>query len=126
MYHEEFSYSPFLEETKKGSNKMVVRDIPLLVVGMALFVTGTGLLIYWAYRDGVFNFLKATHYIALVMFILAGVLTWYGLVAGSAGSNNFTITGKQWGALVLSVLISALWWGRFVYSISPAIEAEEE
>jgi len=105
---------------------MVVKDIPLLVTGIAFFIIGCGLLIYWAKKDGVFKFLKTTHYIALALFLLAGVFTWGGLVSGSAGSNNYTITSKQWGALVLSILISLLWWGRFVYSISPAIENEED
>lgn len=104
---------------------MTVNDIPILVTGVALIVTGIGLMVYWAVKGGYFNFLRKNHYYALIFFVVAGILTWLGLVF-PVNPEKFEVTNKQWVALGFSIFISVLWWARYVYSISPNTELIEE
>jgi hypothetical protein len=104
---------------------MAVNDIPLLITGVALLVFGTGLMIYWAKKGGYFNFLRINHYYALIFFVIAGIMTWFGLVF-PINPEKFEVNNKQWVALGFSIIISFLWWGRYIYSISPNTELVEE
>ena len=104
---------------------MVVKDIPLLVTSIAFLSIGTGLIIYWARKGGYLNFLRNNHYYALIFFVLAGVLTWLGLIF-PVNPDKFEVTDKQWVAFGFSIVISFLWWGRYIYSISPNTELVEE
>ena len=97
---------------------MTVSDIPLLIISSILFILGLGLLFYWAYKDGFFKFLRTRHYYSLVLFTIAGILTWGGLIL-PVNINGEKINSKQWTALGFSVAISVLFWLRYVYSISP-------
>lgn len=104
---------------------MVVTDIPILVTSVALLITGTGLLIYWAKKAGFFSFLRNAHYYSLIVFVIAGIFTWLGLVL-PINPERFEVTGKQWAALGFSLVISVLWWARYSYSISPNTELVED
>ncbi len=104
---------------------MTVNDVPLLITSLAFFIIGVGLLIYWAVKGNHFSFLRMNHYYALAVFLVAGVLTWFGLVL-PINPEKLEITNKQWVALGFSIGISILWWARYVYSLSPATELVEE
>lgn len=92
--------------------------IPLLITSVVLSVIGIALLIYWAHTEGVFKFLRTRHYWSLILFVVAGVATWGGLVL-PVNLNGEKVSNKQWAALGFSLAISILWWLRYVYSISP-------
>jgi hypothetical protein len=104
---------------------MTVTDIPLLVTSIAFLITGIGLLIYWAKKAGFFDFLRNAHYYSLALLIVAGILTWLGMIF-PVNPDKFQITQKQWAALGFSICISVLWWARFSYSIAPDTEVQEE
>lgn len=103
---------------------MTVQDIPLLITAVLLSLIGLSLLVYWAYKDGFFRFLRTRHYWALVLFVLAGILTWGGLIL-PVNIEGEKVSSKQWVALGFSICISGLWWLRYVYSISPNTELVE-
>ncbi len=104
---------------------MVVRDVPLLITSVVFIVIGFGLVIWWAKRASYFKFLRPAHYYALALFLVAGILTWVGLIF-PVNPDKFEVSGKQWIALAFSILISIFWWGRYVFSISPNTELVEE
>lgn len=104
---------------------MAVNDIPLLVTSIAFSLVGLGLLSYWLSKSGYFSFLRRNHYYALVFFVLAGILTWLGLIL-PVNPVKFEVTTKQWVALGFSIAISVLWWLRYSFSISPNTELVEE
>ena len=104
---------------------MAIVDVPLLITSIAFLLVGIGLLSYWIFKSGYFKFLRTNHYYALLFFVLAGILTWLGLIF-PINPDKFEVTGKQWVALGFSIGISVLWWLRYSFSISPNTELVED
>lgn len=102
-----------------------VKEIPLLITAITFLLIGCILIAWWSTRSGYFSFMRPFHYYALIFFILAGIATWLALVF-PVNPDRFEVTNKQYVALGMSVLISVLWWLRYVLSISPATETLEE
>ena len=103
---------------------MTINDIPLLITSCVFFIIGIGLLVYWAKLGGYFSFLRNSHYYALALFLVAGILTWLGMVY-VVNPDKLEVSPKQWMALGFSIGISVLWWARYIFSISPNTELVE-
>lgn len=103
---------------------MPLTDVPLFATAVVFLLVGIGLLSYWIAKVGYFNFFRPNHYYALIFFVLAGILTWLGLVF-PVNPEKFEVTNKQWVALGFSIAISVLWWLRYSFSISPDTILEE-
>lgn len=104
---------------------MTVNDIPLLITSVLLTVVGIGLLLYWVKKNGHLDFLRKSHYYSLIFLLIAGICTWIGMVF-PVNPEKFVVTKSQWAALGFSIGISVLWWGRYIFSISPDTEKVEE
>ena len=104
---------------------MSIKDIPLLITSISFIVVGCALAAWWSSRSGYFNFVRVFHYYALVFFVIAGIATWLALIF-PVNPDRFEVTNKQYVALGMSIVISILWWLRYILSISPATEVLEE
>ena len=104
----------------------MVNETPLLITAVTFLVIGCAIITWWSVRSGYFSFVTKFHYYALIFFILAGVATWLALIF-PVNPDEFNITNKQYVALGMSLLISILYWVRYILSISPAsVKLEDE
>lgn len=93
-------------------------NITLLAVSLTLIVVGIGLLIYVGYVSGFVGFMGVAHWAGLGILIVAGILTWVAMVWIVNEKNEFKPNADQYVSLGLSIGISILWWGRYVYTVA--------
>ena len=96
-----------------------------IICGVVIF-GAIGVLIYLGKKNGLVQFLKPAHFWSLLLLIIAGILTWAAMVwIVNLDLNYKTINSKQYISLATSLLISVLWWARYVYTVSEVVEDEK-
>lgn len=98
-------------------------DIIILTFSIIGIIAGIFGLVYLGYRHNYIEFLKFRHWMSLFVLVVAGILTWFGMVY--IVNPSLKITGKQWLSFGFSVAISLLWWMRYVYTVQDNIDEEE-
>lgn len=89
-------------------------DIIILSISIVGILAGMGGIVYIGYKNNYLNFLGISHWVSLLLLILAGIFTWIGMVW--MVNPNFKVTSKQWISLGFSLGISILWWARYAYT----------
>lgn len=91
----------------------------LTIIGLSVGGFSFGLigLIYFGWNKGYFSFLKYAHYVSCFFLILSGVLTWAAMV-WMLNPGAFKVEKKQWVSLIVSIVISILWWARYAYTVA--------
>lgn len=92
-------------------------DLILIGVSTGGFITGLVGMIYFGWSKGYFKFLKYAHYVSCGFLVIAGILTWAAMV-WMINPAEFKVEKKQWVSLVVSILISILYWARYAYTIT--------
>tara|TARA_Y100001963_G_scaffold117233_1_gene163089 strand:+ start:118 stop:426 length:309 start_codon:yes stop_codon:yes gene_type:complete len=95
----------------------------LIGLSAALFVSGIGLAIYIADAEGQLDFLQPAHYISLLIFLLAYILTWVGMT-WMTNPDKFEVRPKQWVAFGFTILMAVFWWGRYIFTIADTAETK--
>lgn len=95
----------------------------LIGLSAALFISGIGLGIYIAESEGQLHFLKAAHYISLVIFLIAYILSWIAMT-WMTNPDKFEVRPKQWVAFCFTLLMAIFWWGRYVFTIADTAETK--
>jgi len=95
------------------------------LIGLAgvLVVTGFGIGIYVAEKEGQLAFLKNAHYVSLFILIVAYIATWIAMT-WMANPEKFMVRPKQWIAFVFTLLMAVFWWGRYVFTIADTAETK--
>ena len=96
-------------------------DYALIGLSAALVVSGIGVGVYIADKEGQLNFLKTAHYISLFILIVSYILSWVAMT-WMASPEKFQIRPKQWIAFSFTLLIAIFWWGRYVFTIADTAE----
>lgn len=94
------------------------QNIILLIVSLSMITIGLGLLIYVGYVSGFIGFMGVSHWASLGILIIAGILTWIAMVWIVNEENQFKPNTDQFVSLGMSIFISILWWGRYVYTVA--------
>ena len=94
------------------------QDIVILIISCILIVVGISLIIRLGYKNGMLDFLGPNQWWALFLILVAGITTWLGMTLVVSTGDKLKITNKQWVALGFSLVISILWWARYVYIVS--------
>jgi len=94
------------------------QNIILLIVSLSMITIGLGLLIYVGYASGFIGFMGVSHWVSLGILIVAGILTWIAMVWIVNEENQFKPNTDQFVSLGMSIFISILWWGRYVYTVA--------
>ena len=94
------------------------QNIILLIVSLTMITVGLGLLIYVGYASGFIGFMGTPHWASLGILIIAGILTWIAMVWIVNEENQFKPNKDQFVSLGMSIFISILWWGRYVYTVA--------
>jgi len=97
-------------------------DIIILTFSIIAILSGLVGLVYLGYRNNLIEFIGTPEWASLGIFILAGILTWTGMVW--IVNPDFKVSNKQWISFGFSIAISFLWWARYVYTVSDKIESE--
>jgi hypothetical protein len=93
----------------------------LIGLSAALVVSGIGLGVYVADKEGQLNFLKTAHYASLFILILAYILSWIAMT-WMANPEKFEVRPKQWIAFGFTLLMAIFWWGRYIFTIADTAE----
>lgn len=97
-----------------------------IICGIVIFAA-IGVLIYLGKKNGLVQFLEPAHFWSLLLLVIAGVLTWAAMVwIVNLDLSPKTINTKQYISLATSLLISVLWWGRYVYTVSDVVKEAED
>ena len=96
-------------------------DYALIGLSAALVVSGIGVGVYIADKEGQLNFLKTAHYISLFILIVSYILSWVAMT-WMASPEKFQIRPKQWIAFSFTLLMAIFWWGRYVFTIADTAE----
>ena len=96
-------------------------DYALIGLSAALVVSGIGVGVYVADKEGQLNFLKTAHYISLFILIVSYILSWVAMT-WMASPEKFQIRPKQWIAFSFTLLMAIFWWGRYVFTIADTAE----
>ena len=95
--------------------------IVAIFCGVTIFIS-IGVLIYLGKKNGLVEFLEPAHFWSLLLLIMAGLLTWAAMVwIVNLDLSTNTITSRQYVSLGTSLMISVLWWGRYVYTVSGVV-----
>ena len=89
----------------------------LIGLSAALVVSGLGVGVYVADKEGQLSFLKTSHYISLFILIVAYILSWIAMT-WMANPDKFVVRPKQWIAFSFTLLMAIFWWGRYVFTIA--------
>lgn len=92
-------------------------DLILIGVSTGGFMLGLAGMFYFGWTKGYFKFLKYAHYVSCLFLVVSGVLTWAAMV-WMINPKEFKVEKKQWVSLVVSILISILYWARYAYTIA--------
>jgi len=96
-------------------------DYALIGLSAALVVSGIGVGVYIADKEGQLNFLKTAHYISLFILLVSYILSWVAMT-WMASPEKFQIRPKQWIAFSFTLLMAIFWWGRYVFTIADTAE----
>jgi hypothetical protein len=96
-------------------------DYALIGLSAALVVSGIGVGVYVADKEGQLNFLKTAHYISLFILLVSYILSWVAMT-WMASPEKFQIRPKQWIAFSFTLLMAIFWWGRYVFTIADTAE----
>lgn len=102
------------------------RDLVIACLCFVIIIAMIGVLIYLGKKNGLVKFLKPVHFWSLLLLVVAGILTWAAMVwVVNLDTSLKGVSSKQYVSLATSLLISVLWWGRYVYTVSDVVEDEE-
>ena len=91
----------------------------LIGLAAALFISGLGLGVYIADSEDQLTFLTTRHYVTLILFLIAYIITWIGMTwLATPPDHNFEVKPKQWIAFGFTILMAIFWWGRYVFTIA--------
>jgi uncharacterized membrane protein YbhN (UPF0104 family) len=121
-----FIYYKIIKKINFIPFKMETDLIIAIICGIVIFAA-VGVLIYLGKKNGLVQFLEPAHFWSLLLLVIAGVLTWAAMVwIVNLDLSPKTINSKQYVSLVTSLLISVLWWGRYVYTVSDVVKEAED
>ena len=98
-------------------------SVLLTSFAILLIISGIGVGTYVANREGQLDFIKLSHYISLLLFIIAYILSWIAMTWMS-NPNKFQVTPKQWIAFGFTILMAVFWWARYVFTIADTAETQ--
>lgn len=102
-------------------------DLYLTIGSIAIIFINFGILIHLAYRNGYITFLKNTHWWSLFLMVISGIGVWLSMVlVVNESSDKFNVTDKQWISFGVTILISFLYWCRFVFTVGNVVEESIE
>lgn len=96
-------------------------EYALIGLSAGLIVSGIGVGVYVADKEGQLSFLKTAHYVSLIILILSYILSWIAM-SWMANPEKFYIRPKQWIAFAFTLLMAIFWWGRYVFTIADTAE----
>ena len=88
-----------------------------------LILAGFGVGIYIAHQEGQLKFLRTAHYITLMLFLAAYIITWVGMTWISS-PDKFEVRPKQWIAFIFTIFMAVFWWARYVFTIADTAETK--
>ena len=102
-------------------------DLIVAILCGIVILLAIGILIYLGKKNGLVEFLEPAHFWSLLLLIIAGILTWAAMVwIVNLDLSAKTINSKQYVSLATSLMISVLWWGRYVYTVSDVVTDEKK
>jgi hypothetical protein len=93
----------------------------LIGLSLILVISGFGVGVYIAEQEGQLTFLKTAHYVTLLIFLTAYILTWIGMTWLS-NPDKFEVRPKQWIAFIFTLFMAFFWWARYVFTIADTAE----
>jgi len=110
----------FLVYIKNMANK----ELYLAISCVVIILLNMGVLIYLGKKSGLISFIKPAHYWSLLLLIVSGVTTAIAMF-WIVSPDKFQINSNQWISFFISIFISILYWGRYVFAVSGVTEKSE-
>ena len=95
----------------------------LILIGVFIVAMGVSLALYFSYKNNYFKFVNRYHWTGLALFLFAGMFTSLAMIF--MVNSDFNVKKRQWLAFGFSLVISILFWFRFLFSIESSAPEEE-